>query len=594
MSSNVPPPAGPPLPPHTPGQGEVLEQGAGSPVTGSSSGGGGLRRGLFIGGGVVGAAAIGAGAWAAYAFMSTGAQPAEALPADTLGYLSVDLDPSGGQKIEALQTLNKFPKFKDDVGIGTDDDIKKAIFERILEEAPCDLDYEDDIEPWIGDRAAVAAVDAGNEAPDAVLVLQVTDADKATDGLEALRDCEQESGDNSGGGDEAAADESGGWVVEGEWAVVAESEDIAQDVVDASKDGSLADDEDFQRWTGEAGDAGVVTMYAGPSLGDYLVEHSDDLLGFPFGISSTECAMSATVEVNPDGTETYTESEESCEDGSEGSGDTAADGTELPDGIKQQLEDFQGVAGAIRFDDGAIELEFAGGGAEQVPFFSGESTDDVISTLPGDTAAAFGVGFADDWFTDLLDFYAPMIGGTDEVDELIAQMSEETGLDIPDDVETLFGDAAVLSVDSDIDPDAVVNSTDASEIPAAVKIKGDPEAIEAVLEKLRAQAPPDDVLILDSDTEGDFVAVGPNEEYRGQVLEDGDLGDNDVFQDVVRESESASAVLFVNIDELEDLIAEALEGDDEAIDNVKPLSGFGISAWIDDDTAHSVVRITTN
>jgi Protein of unknown function (DUF3352) len=583
LSSRTPPPS-------QPGQSEVLEQGAGSPVTGSASdGGGGVRRGLIIGGGVLAAMALGVGAWAAYSFIATGPQPAEALPADTLGYLSVDLDPSGGQKVEALRTLNKFPAFKDDVGIGTDDDIKKSIFERILETAPCDdLDYDDDIEPWIGDRAAVAAADVGGESPTPVLVLQVTDAAKADDGLAAIRDCGQDSTDDSGLSDDPAITQSGGWVIEGDWAVIAESEDLARDVVDAAADGSLADDEDFQHWTGEAGDSGVLTMYAGPSLGDYLAEHAGDPFGFfGFGGSDVECFASST---SSEGGMEFVD--ETCE--SDAMGDSGPADAELPDGLKQKLEDFGGVAGTVRFDDGAIELEFAGSGGDQVPFLSDEGTDDVISSLPGDTAAAFGVGFADNWFSDLLDFYAPLVGGTEDLDEMIQQMSEETGLDLPEDVETLLGDAAVVAVDSDIDPDAVVNSTDGSEVPVAVKVKGDPEAIEEVLDKLRAQAPPDDVLVFDSDAEGDFVAIGPNEDYRAKVLEEGDLGENDVFEDVVREADEASAVLFVNIDELQALIEELGGDDEELIENVEPLSGFGISAWIDGDTAHSVVRITTN
>ena len=77
---------------------------------------------------MVGLVAVGVGAWAAYNFLTTGPQPAEALPAKTLGYVSIDLDPSGGQKIEALQTLNKFPAFKDYVGINADDDLRKEIF----------------------------------------------------------------------------------------------------------------------------------------------------------------------------------------------------------------------------------------------------------------------------------------------------------------------------------------------------------------------------------------------------------------------------------------------------------------------------------
>ena len=245
---------------------------------------------------MVGLVAVGVGAWAAYSFLTTGPQPAEALPAKTLGYVSIDLDPSGGQKIEALQTLNKFPAFKDYVGINADDDLRKEIFSRIQDEANCDdLDYADDIEPWLGDRAAVAAVDVGGDDPDPVFVLQVKDADKADAGLDTIKDC----GD---GGDV-------GWAIEGDWAVIAESDDIADKVVAETKKGSLADDDDFKHWTDEAGDPGVVTLYAGPAAGDYLADHADSMFGFPLGLvagSSTECFGSSS----EDGTTT-----EECTDG---------------------------------------------------------------------------------------------------------------------------------------------------------------------------------------------------------------------------------------------------------------------------------------
>ena len=125
-------PPGPSVPgpqePAQPATPEYLEAGGGSPLPPAppapASSGGGRRRGLLIGGGVAALAVVGVGAWAAAQFFSTGAQPAEALPAGTLGYASIDLDPSGGQKIEALRTLNKFPAFKDEIGLDTDDDIR--------------------------------------------------------------------------------------------------------------------------------------------------------------------------------------------------------------------------------------------------------------------------------------------------------------------------------------------------------------------------------------------------------------------------------------------------------------------------------------
>src|SRR4029079_11626172 len=160
-----------------------------------------VKKGLFVGGGVVGLVAVGVGAWAAYNFFSTGPQPAEALPATTLGYASIDLDPSGGQKIEALRTLNKFPAFEEELGLDADDDIRQALFEELDLPEDCKIFYAEDIEPWLGERAAVDAVDLGEKTPEVVFVVQVKDADAAEEGLAKVRDC---------GGDAS----SGGWVID--------------------------------------------------------------------------------------------------------------------------------------------------------------------------------------------------------------------------------------------------------------------------------------------------------------------------------------------------------------------------------------------
>jgi hypothetical protein len=520
---------------------------------------------------VVGLVAVSVGAWAAYNFLTTGPQPAEALPADTLGYVSIDLDPSGGQKIEALRTLNKFPAFEDEVGINADDDIRKEIFDRIQDEAKCeDIDYEDDIEPWLGDRAAFAAVDLGGDQPDAVAVIQVKDADKADAGLDKIKGC--------GDSDDV------GWAIEGDWAVVAETDKIADKVVAEAKKGSLADDEDFKHWTDEAGDPGVVTMYAGPAAGDYLADHADSLFGFPFGFplgTSFECEASAD---GVSGSPT-----DDCYEGDVGSDG----GSAIADDLKAKFRDFEGVAATLRFDDGAIELETAGDGKLSGQFLlGGGASAEVVQTLPADTAAAFGLGFADGWFGDIVDTAASYSGQSSE--DLMSELSDMTGLDLPDDAETLAGDSAALAMGSDFDPDVFFSSEDGSDIPIAVKIKGDPDEIEKVLDKLREMAGPQ-ANVLESDADGDTIVIGPNSDYRADVLKDGSLGDDDVFKDVVREADQAQTVLFVNVDEFEDAIAEAAgEGDQEFIDNLKPVSGFGITAWVDGDTAHGVLRLTTD
>lgn len=598
MSTNLPPagPPGPPpsAPPPPPGgPTEYLDSGAGQPFEPPRTGGrSGLRKGLLVGGGVVGVVAVGVGAWAAVSFFATGPQPAEALPDSTLAYLSVDLDPSGGQKIEALRTLNKFPAFEDEVGIDTDDDIRKAIFDEIEGELDCaGLDYEDDVEPWLGDRAAVAAVDSGGDTPDPVFVLQVKDADAAEKGMKAIKDC-------AGAGE-------GGWSIEGDWAVIAQTDKIAEGVTDDAAKASLADDEDFQKWVGEAGDSGIVTMYAGPALGDYLADHADDLFGFPLGMV-TGVTTSDCVSGSIDDEGNYTEEEcgdvtvdDMCSDGEDPATQPMCGGSMISDELKKTFEDFKGMAGVLRFDDGAFEMEFASDGeVAGNNLLASDAGGDTITSLPEDTAAAVGVGFTEGWFGDLLEFYQPYFAGMGEdltLDDMLDELESQTGLTLPDDIETLFGDSAALALGSDFDPEALLESSDGSDVPVALKVDGDPEEIEAVLEKLRAQFPSEETLVFDTDAEGDTIVIGPNEAFRKEVLDKGGLGDNDVFKDVVREVDDASVVLFVNVNELEDLIEEGMgEFDAELFDNVKPISGFGISGYVDDGVAHSVMRLTTD
>ena len=572
MSSNYPPggPQGP----------EYLEQGSGAPIPPSSprSSGSGKKPALIASGVIAGLLVVGGGVWAATWYFGTGAQPAEALPDTTIGYMSIDLDPSGSQKIEAVKMLNKFPAIKDEIGIDAQDDIRKRLFEEIQSTGDCkDLDYGDDIEPWLGDRAAVAAVDTGADQPTPVVVIQVKDADKADAGLAKLRDCGQasEPGTVDGGSDEP----SGGWAIDGDWAVIAESDKIAQQVADDAADASLSDDEDYQNWMDQVGDAGVINMYAAPASGKYLADNLADMTGIFGGSASSSSCMSTE-----DG---LSEPYSSC-------GDTSSEvNSPMPSEMSDALEEFKGAAATVRFDDGALELEIAGDpGVSRTGLYGTDRGDDVVATLPEDTAAAIGVGFEDGWFTDFLDQMASY-DGEKSASQLMDEMAQESGLDLPDDAETLAGDSMALSLGSDFDLDTFFNSGDGSDFPIAAKVQGDPDAIGGVLDKLRTDMSPEEAQALETDSNGDMIAMGPNSDYRSQVLEDGHLGDSDVFKDVVREADKSSALVFVNFDAGDWLVK--LAGDDqEAIDNLKPLEGLGISAWQEDDAAHAVVRLTTN
>jgi hypothetical protein len=473
------------------------------------------RRTAVIAGSAIALVALaGAGAWAAWSFFSTGPQPAEALPDSTVAYASIDLDPSGGQKIEALRTLRKFPAFRDQIGLDTDDDIRRWVFEQAQDSGACpDLDYGDDVEPWLGDRMAAAALDAGGDTPVPVFVLQVTDEDAADDGLAKLRECS---------GEDLA------WTIRDGWALLGESQDVVDRAADDAAKAPLSDDTDFQHWTDEAGGDGIVTAYVSPDAGQLLAGQLNDV----FGMSSSYSAAP---------------------------GDVVPDATDA-------LKDFGGMAATVRFDDGSLELEVAGDAGDAEHALGGsDAGDDVLATLPDDTAAAIGIGFAEGWLGHLVDA------------DTLQQLARETGLDLPDDAETLAGRSFALAVGGDVDPDSVFDLDDATGLPVGLKVEGDGDAIGAIVDKLGGP--------FGVDTDGDVVVAGPDDAYRQQLLEDGGLGETDAFRHAVPDAEDAGAVLFVNFD-----AGSWFEDEDD----LEPLEAVGASVRVDDGTSHLVLRVTTD
>ena len=145
------------------------------------------RRALLVGGLVGAVVLVGAGgtyAWTALA--SKGGQPAEVIPSTAIGYVRFDLDPSAGQKIAATRFLGKLPKLKTE---GQDIDVKQTLWTWIAgsQKKLQGLNYDTDVKPWLGDRAALAVMPGGTSAkPNIVLALQVTDEARARDGISKI------------------------------------------------------------------------------------------------------------------------------------------------------------------------------------------------------------------------------------------------------------------------------------------------------------------------------------------------------------------------------------------------------------------------
>lgn len=500
--------------------------------------------------GVVGVVAL--GSWGALNLLAGGGdQPAESIPSTAVGYVSLDLDPSASQKIEAFTILRKFPALKKELDLNSSDDLRRLVFDAMQKDGTCtDLDYAKDIEPWIGDRIAVAGAPVGGDlAP--LVTLQVTDQEAADAGLRELFACGE-------------PDTKVGIAFNGDYAMVSDTQKHADALASATAQGTLADDPTFQEWTAKVGDPGIVTMYAAPGAGEHLAEMMG---GIPAG---NWFAYSLSGQPDP-----------------------------VSEEVKALYKDFRGMAGVIRFADGAVEAEFAGDGMSAASNLPKGGSDSHVDELPASTAAAFAVALPDGWFDAWLDEMERMLPEGESMEDLMIEAERQTGLDLPQDIETLLGEGFAFAVDSDLDVDAM-SSGDLNRIPVGLRITGNPSEILPVVDKIKAAIGPEsEMLIVDS---GDgVVALGVSPDYVGSLAKDGGLGGLLAFQAAVPDADVASGVGYVNFDSFDGLLDRLAKemgpmgGETGMVENLKPLQALGFSSWLDEDgEQHGRFRLTTN
>ncbi len=501
-----------------------------SEPTGSSGRGrGGLIVLLVAGAVVLLLAGGGVAAWRLLA--GGGAQPADVLPADTLGVVSVDLDPSGGQKIEAIRTLRKFPAFREQVGLESDDDVVQELFEKLQsDEDFCpDVDYAEDVEPWLGQRFAVAAL-PGEEQPTPVGVLLVTAAEAARDGSAALPAC----------GDETTA-QAGGLAFGEDYVVVAETDEIAEQALADGQEDPLSGDDAYQRWTEEAGGDGIVEMYASAEVATLV----DDL---------------------------------------------AAEAGQDTERLQEQLEGFEGAAASIRFDDGIV-LSFASSAADSV---GDAPLDQELETLPEDTAALVALGISEETRDRLREATAPgQPGATDDLLGQVEGALGSVGLSFPDDVLTLLGDSLSLSVGGEAPASEPTGPQDVpAGLRVQGDAGAIQDVLDRVSQASGLSLESQGVAV---ESDDDTVAMSFQPAYAEALLEgEGSLLESEAFASVVPEGERATGVLYLHLtDSWRELLTTALD-DPELEENLAPLRAFGLSGWVDDDVARGEARLSLN
>ena len=251
------------------------------------------------------------------------------------------------------------------------------------------------------------------------------------------------------------------------------------------------------------------------------------------------------------------------------------------DGAEPRL---QGAAATIRFDDGALEVEYAADrGVEMaLPRLDRHDGGELISRLPDDTVARDRPRLLRGLVRQDGRLRRPTLAAAERTtEELMAEIEpRRPAWTFPDDRGARRRRVAV-SMGADLDLDAS-STAGPGEPPVGVTIQGDPDEIEGVLDKIKAQRGRTPRL-LETEVRGRRVAIAPT---RTTAAPSGRRRPrrHGAFDEVVEDADEASAVLFVDFDADDNwLVAACRRGRPEVGENIEPLSAFGITGWLDDD-----------
>lgn len=199
------------------------------------------RSGLVIGGVAVAVVAtvVAGGAFALNAMKGGGAdQPEKHLPANTAAVATLDLDPSVSQKVDAVRFASKFPRssFKES------EDPRKSIWEDLVKDKEGAPTWAE-VEPWMGNRAALAVLPSKANPAEAisVVVIAVSDEKKAAASLTRIKGVGSTVGDG--------------------WAYLSENNAEAAAALAAARKDTLADDTTFATDVKALGEDGIADVW---------------------------------------------------------------------------------------------------------------------------------------------------------------------------------------------------------------------------------------------------------------------------------------------------------------------------------------------
>ncbi|MBF8188300.1 DUF3352 domain-containing protein [Nonomuraea sp. K274] len=457
---------------------------------------------------------LGSGAvWAVGAIGGGGTQPDEVLPADSIAYARLDLDPAANQKVALFELARKFTVTKDSF---SGDDPRQALFDTINKESSVKLDFAKDVDPWLGSRIGFAAVPSGKEEPDFAVAVQVKDEEQAKAGIAKIM-----------------GKDKYGIAFRDDYALLSSTQELATKYAEA--EGSLAENAEFSGDMGAVGEQGVLSFWAD--------------MGGMMTMAKTEIPAAE-----------------------------AADMAAVKDAR---------FAGALRFDSAYVELAGLVRGAKGLAP-GGDPAQANLATLPGSTAGALSISGLDQLVVKSwaeIEKQATATGGA-QIAQLIQQAKTTYGLDLPGDLSTILGKNLTVALDS--------QGLDTNQIKGGVRIATDPAKAQAIIDKVQqamsagGQPAPQIAKVA-----GDGVfTVATSDEYAKALAAEGTLGESPAFQTAIPDADAATFGLFVNLDQVENLYLNSMQGEEKA--NAQALQAIGMSGKLTDTEATFSLRVLVN
>jgi len=155
---------------------------------------------------------------------SSGSQPDQWAPANSIAYLKLDFDPAASEKVAAWRFEQKFP---DAPHVTSADQLKDALLDAVFSDPSSDIDYATDVKPWLGNRIAIAVYPDSSGAAQVVGILAVKDAAVAKTDLTKLAQ------DANGGA-------GGAFAIEGDYAVLGNTQKAVDAAVAAAKTSNIS------------------------------------------------------------------------------------------------------------------------------------------------------------------------------------------------------------------------------------------------------------------------------------------------------------------------------------------------------------------